>query len=647
MKASATNLSFAVIVLLASLPAGPAGATNATIKDCLVDTVIEGVGSVTSKESAVNQLVAQIVAHPNDDHARAKLKALLKFDDSNLAYFLSLYEKKLAGHKEELQIFEAGKSSEGKLTAYPTAIAPPELLSEIPYVQYSSLLKSPAYAKAAEKTVLWLKKMQAGTGSSLTRQTYLSEIRKIAPKEVRIGAKGTDLYVDVADPSNPSKKVLVSLAEAQILQAIHDAKSGKFSSIVLHDLIGPETVESIDKLWNKKSLIDPSKTYGQILDELKVVQRSNQNSFQSYIPTLNEAGLFSFGREAPAGHGFFGVDALRAAYHDEMRPNTNKPLVSAVGNGEDLSSTPDPAMVGWMVKEKVPIAMVTTEKTMNDLKGGQIALVKRADGTSYATIIEQAQAKEAGQLALFEKLGLDVKRGDQIAFFNTNMALFNYQVLTPKIKKLVNEIGEHEFMKIVAPDLITNAKEQTDPDGVVRKYLQLEGAMGSSLLNLDRYWRKRYNEPLVHFVNVEKEARTEFFSPIKSAFDYFMQFHSDLFKLDPQAMRLTHQRPGSLPAVTLKDAASKDKYYQDVQNVMHSFKGASLLDLKGLDVNGQVLLNDVVLKGNVTIRNKGAGQFDLSGYLKKHPNLVPSANGHPVLENVTLEISENGEVKKI
>lgn len=646
VKASVHNLSFAVIVLIASLPASSLYANTTTVKECIVGSMI---GDVASREAAVKQLVAEIVSHPNNEQARAQLKKLLKFDDSNLAYFLSLYEKKIAGLKsEELQIFEAGKSSEGKLTAYPTAIAPPELLREIPYVHYSSLVNSPEkYEAVASQSALWINKMQAGTGSSLTRGSYLSEIRGIPQKDIRIGAKGTDLYIEVPDPSHPSKKVMVSVAEAQILQAIHDAKSGQFHTVILQDLVGPETIDSIEQIWNKKSLIDPSKTYGQILDELKVVQRSPHNSFQSYVLTIDEKGQLSENRKAPAGHGKFAGDAFRAAFHDEMRPKTDKPLVAAIGNGEDLSSTPDAAMVGWTVKNKIPIVMVTTEKTMNDLKGGQIALVKRADGSSYATIIEQKQAEEAGQLALFEKLGLDVKRDNQIAFFNTNMALINYDVLSPKIKKLVGEIGEHEFMKIVAPDLIQNVKKQTDPDGVVRKYLQLEGAMGSSILNLDRYWRKRYGEPLVHFVNVEKESRTKFFSPIKSAFDYFMQFHSDLFKLDPQAMRLTHMRPGSLPSVTLKDAASEDKYYQDVKNVMTSFKGASLLDLKGLEVDGKVLMNDVVLKGNVTVRNKSATPFDLAAYLKKHKNVVPSDKGHPVLENVKLEISESGEVRKL
>ena len=94
------------------------------------------------------------------------------------------------------------------------------------------------------------------------------------------------------------------------------------------------------------------------------------------------------------------------------------------------------------------------------------------------------------------------------------MALFNYDVLVPRIKKLVSEAGHDQFYEIIAPDLIQNSKEQTESDGLKRAYTQLEGAMGSVLLNLDRYYRQRYGEPLVYFVNVGRESRTDFFFPL-------------------------------------------------------------------------------------------------------------------------------------
>jgi hypothetical protein len=81
-------------------------------------------------------------------------------------------------------------------------------------------------------------------------------------------------------------------------------------------------------------------------------------------------------------------------------------------------------------------ATITASDWTLDNWGGTLLACPK-DGPIYVTIIEKAQAEIAGQLELFEKLGL--RRGDNKAFFNTNMALFNYQLLVPKINKLVKK----------------------------------------------------------------------------------------------------------------------------------------------------------------------------------------------------------------
>ena len=583
------------------------------------------------------QLRQDIVHAKQRPMTEKEIKKKLGFDDLNGIYFSELYSKAIRpGVSDQLpvKIFEAGKPAHGALIAYPTAIAPPEMMAQLPHVEYSDLLKNaPEFRNAAKSTTLWIKKMHAGTGSSMDRTSYLAKIKGIPEKNVHIGAKATDLFVKVPDPWHPGKSVEISLVEAQLIQAIHDAESGQFGGIALHDILGSETQDSVRNVWKKKSLTDPSRTYEELVSKNPKLQKVGE-VFQAYIPTLDESRTVSFNRTAPGGHALFGVDAIRASYVKDALPlSRGKSLVSVIGNGEDLSSTPDPVMVGYMVQNKIPIVMITTEKTANDLKGGQIALVKDPRGKIYATIIEQAQAKEAGQMHLFEQLGLTVKRENQKAFFNTNMALFNYDVLSEKIKKAVQDVGEKEFLKQVAPDLIANWKEQKDTDGVVRKYLQMEGAMGSSFLNLDRFWRERYGEPLVHFINVDKMHRTQFFSPIKAAFDYFMQFHSDRFSFDPKTMRLQNERPGKLPTVNLKD-----KYYQNVQNVLDSFDGTSIKDLQSLNIDGEVTLKNVVLKGDISIINKTGKKVDLVDYFSKHPELKRDSQGRIVLENTTIEI---------
>ena len=55
-------------------------------------------------------------------------------------------------------------------------------------------------------------------------------------------------------------------------------------------------------------------------------------------------------------------------------------------------------------------------------------------------------------------------------------------------------------------------------DGV--KFTQLEGAMGSTLLNLDGYFRKEFNQSIVSFVNLSSDDRESFFLPIKKREDF-------------------------------------------------------------------------------------------------------------------------------
>ncbi|MBF0207133.1 MAG: UTP--glucose-1-phosphate uridylyltransferase [Oligoflexia bacterium] len=334
---------------------------------------------------------------------------------------------------------------------------------------------------------------------------------------------------------------------------------------------------------------------------------------------------------APGGHGLFGVSAILAACVEGRRPGggitnvetredgNDDALVAVFSNGEDLCAFPGALIVGYILKEKLGIVMVTTDKTSLDLKGGQLALARdqRPDGSmyDYVTIVEQAQAKESGQLELFERLGLDI--GERPAVFNTNMAIFNYQVLIPKLRPLLQEMGLSRLLQIIAPDLIRNYKLQKDKDGVERQYLQLEGAMGSVLLNLDKYWRYRYGEPLVYFINIEANQRTNFFSPIKSAFDFFMQFYSDRFTYDYKHKKLINHRPGALPIVHLQDT-----FYREVRNVLRCFQGTKILNLNSLHVEGVVNFSGVELSGDVKVINRSGRTVTLGLSLLKNRELI-------------------------
>ena len=522
-----------------------------------------------------------------------------------------------------MQIIETeAKHNENFRSVYPTAIATKQILKNLPVTNYSDLKDRYSHADSA-RVVLWLKKMQAGTGSSIKRDLYL---KKLGINKSELGAKGTDLFLPKWDN--------ISLAETQIIQAMKLAESDSFYKIILHDIVSDETDSSISSIWDKMAF-EKDVSYKKCIENSEKISFFKK-SFQQHIPTIDQFNNLTVERKSPGGHGLFGVEAIMNAIDSSSLPKVNPDnvLISSIGNGEDLSSGPDYLMTGWMAKESIPIAMVTTSKTNNDLKGGQIALFKE-DQRFYVTIVEKAQAESAGQLGLFEKLGL--RKNDGEAFFNTNMLLINYTALTPLLQRLQEKIGREKFFEILSPDLIQNIKSQKDSKGVEKKFIQLEGAMGSVALNLDYYWRRSFGTPLVYILNVDTENRTDFFSPVKTAFDFYMQFYTDRFRFDSNTFKLKSLNKKFLPMVNFTSSR-----YKEIQNVLDDFKNIKILNLNSLNVFGNISMDKIELVGNIIIENHFPASLNINEFIKNNKSaLFKFEDGLIILENIKIVAKKN------
>jgi hypothetical protein len=208
-------------------------------------------------------------------------------------------------------------------------------------------------------------------------------------------------------------------------------------------------------------------------------------------------------------------------------------------------------------------------------------------------------------------------------------------------------MGKEEFAKIITPDLIENEKEEEG-----RKFVQLEGALGSVILNLNRFvanndeamkqWKEiSGSDQFLRIVNLNIDERTEFFTPIKYAFDFWMQAYSDHFAINPSTWRLENARPSHLPKVS--DSLVQNPYYMDVQNVVEAFGHASTLGVDDLDIKGNVKMRDAVLRGKVEIVSEYNGVFDLNLPAVKD-SIGTTDKGTLLLENVSVYISQDGEV---
>ncbi len=473
------------------------------------------------------------------------LQSIIK-EDFEREYFEGLISK-LGKEAVNLSI----NTEDNKSNVFPTAIASDAILKHLPWSNYEDIKNK---YKTTDKVdaCLWLRKMHGGIGSSIERSSYLK-----AKGIDQIGAKGTDLFIN-------TKNGEISIAEAQLIQA--EKKTESFSEVIYQNILNEDIKDKFEELWTKA--------------DLKKVKKF-KTLVQTNVPTLDEEGELTLERTAPSGHGLFGYEIIKSIFDETQRPR-QKNLICCIGNGEDLSSTPDRSIVNWMLNEDIPICMLTTTKTDIDVKGGQIAL-KKNDDQVYLTIIEKAQAEKSGQLELFSELGL--REGDREAFFNTNLVLLNIDLLL----KLFKDSDKEEILERAIPDLIQNQKVQNG-----KKYIQLEGAIGSSFLNLDKYWREHKNENLVHILNIPTKYRTRFFSPIKSAFDFFIQFHSDRFTFNEETYHLSNNKPGKLPKINLPDD------YKDITKVIDDFEGASLLNLDSIKLTKRQSFKNLSLKGNVT-----------------------------------------------
>ena len=406
-------------------------------------------------------------------------------EDLNNIYF-NLLKQNVGKQKTPISLYEPNENPNGN--AIPYSIAEQSILGEFNVEEYSNIKKQNFGGSVFSLNII---KMQAGLGSSVERFDILE---KFAGRSF-LGAKGTDLFFDVGGKSK-------SISELQLLQVSKLENENFIKTITYTNLVNEETKNVVDADWEKK--IDGI-SYDQKFSSSKKLIRG-QEIFQQKMPTIGEDGSLTTERMAPAGHGFVGVSELIKVFRSD-----NPDQLTVIGNGEDLNSTPELPLLQWIVETNTPIVMITTSKTKDDLKGGQISLIKDGD-KNYLTIVEKAQAEESNQLNYFEELGL--RPIDRKALFNTNVVVINEMALKEKFN-LLKDLSLDKFLQEVAPDVICNRKVQGN-----KIYTQLESALGSVMLNLDTFFRREFSQKIVRIVNVDETERKNFFIPIKNREDY-------------------------------------------------------------------------------------------------------------------------------
>ncbi|WP_022909463.1 UTP--glucose-1-phosphate uridylyltransferase [Aestuariimicrobium kwangyangense] len=134
---------------------------------------------------------------------------------------------------------------------------------------------------------------------------------------------------------------------------------------------------------------------------------------------------------------------------------------ASVSNGDNLGAAPDPRIAGWFASSGAPYAAEVCHRTVNDRKGGHLA-IRKADGQ---LILRDTAQTADDEMHFFT----DEHRHP---FFHTNNLWFDLQALRDTLAERDSVLGL---------PLIKNAKTVDPADKSTPKVIQIESAMGAAI----------------------------------------------------------------------------------------------------------------------------------------------------------------------
>jgi UTP--glucose-1-phosphate uridylyltransferase len=246
-----------------------------------------------------------------------------------------------------------------------------------------------------------------------------------------------------------------------------------------------------------------------------------------------------------------------------------------LSNADNLGATCDPRIAAWLVENDVPYVAEVCDRTVNDRKGGHLA-VRKSDGQLVlrdSAMVEQ-QDEDAFQ---------DIARHTT---FHANNLWVDLRVL----ERLLSDSEARGEAGIGLPILV-NRKTVDPSDSASTDVIQIETAMGGAVGRIQ-------GARAIHV------PRTRF-RPVKTTNELLL-VRSDIFELDDQSAivsLITHPDP----------YVDLDKPYKLVPGFEERFpKGApSLRGATSLRVEGDVTFGaDVVCIGDVTVRASGRATIE-------------------------------------
>ena len=233
---------------------------------------------------------------------------------------------------------------------------------------------------------------------------------------------------------------------------------------------------------------------------------------------------------------------------------------ACVSNGDNLGASPDPRIAGWFANSGAPYAAEVCRRTVNDKKGGHLA-VRKSDG--QLILRDTAQTLEEDMQYFTDE--------HRHLFFHTNNLWFDLE----RLRAMLTERNS-----VLGLALIRNEKTVDPTDSSSTPVIQIESAMGAAIEVFDG----------ATAICVGRDR----FLPVKTTNELLL-LRSDVYDLD--GGHLVAQTDAS-PEIDLDS-----RYYKKVDEFAERFPEApSLKQATRLRVEGDWTFGrDVTVVGDVTL----------------------------------------------
>jgi UTP--glucose-1-phosphate uridylyltransferase len=306
-------------------------------------------------------------------------------------------------------------------------------------------------------------------------------------------------------------------------------------------------------------------SYPELMNELPVsfLQHKEPKVVQSDLSPVSQPSNPAL-EWCPPGHGDIYIALVTSGTLDRLLDAGYK--YAFVSNSDNLGASIHPAILGYMVRNKVPFVMEVADRTEMDKKGGHLA--RRSDGQ---LILREAAQCPAEDLVFFQDVG-------RHRYFNTNNLWFNLRGLKGLMMARDNKLNL---------PMIRNSKTVDPRDKTSTPVYQIETAMGAAI-------------GVFEGAQALRVPRTRF-APVKTT-NQLLAVRSDAYVLtEAYHVVLNPERDLGSLVVTLDS-----DYYKLVDDFDARFPHGppSLIHCAGLDVKGDFKFGkDVVCKGEVRLVN--------------------------------------------